>query len=195
MRIEGAESVLEGFERDELCQLPTEDLGMTSEMVSKDLRSLLFLCEISALVETARPGRVHKKVRRSAQLNDETTRSRRGAVGTRGSLSCFQLYGLDVGEGEFDLVSSRIVVDVISNASLIGRIEDDEIHCILPDATPGTNAQRATSEVMNDYDPIRSRSQIHVCYTTHQLCPSHLGRRSRAFHHCRTEPLVHLVFP
>jgi hypothetical protein len=40
----------------------------------------------------------------------------------------------------FDLVASRVVVYVVGDAGFIGRIEDDEIHCVLTDSTPRSNA-------------------------------------------------------
>jgi hypothetical protein len=150
VRVEGTEAILERLERHELRKLPTENLGVSAKVMGQDVRGLLVLREVSALEESARAGGVHEEVRRSVQLNDETTRARRRASGGWNGFTRLQLYALDEGERKFDLVASRIVVDIIGDTCLIRRIEDDEVHGILTDSAPGSDAQGATSEVMNN---------------------------------------------
>ena len=150
MRIEGAQPVLEGFQRHKFRKLTAQNFGVPSEMMGQDLRRLLLLREVSALVEATRARRVHEEVRRSVQFDDKTARPGWRAIGTRYVLTRLQLYALDVSEWKLDLVTSRIVVDVVGKASLVGRVEDDEVHSILTHATPGPNAQRTASEVVDD---------------------------------------------
>ena len=57
---------------------------------------------------------------------------------------------LDEGEWELDFVASRIVVDIVGDAGFVRGIEDDQVHGVLADSPPGTNAQRPTGKVMND---------------------------------------------
>ena len=150
MRIEGAQSVLEGLQGYKLRKLTTENFGMSSEVVGQDLRRLLLLREVPALVEATRAGRVHEEVRRSVQFDDKTARTRWRAIGTWNVLTRLQLYALDISEWKLDLVTSRIVVDVVGKASLVGRVEDDEVHGVLTHTTPGPNAQGTASEVVDD---------------------------------------------
>lgn len=132
--------VLERIQRHQLGKLPAEDFGMTSEMVNENLRCLLILCKITTLIEAARARRIHKEVRRSAELNDKAARPRRRPVVIWTGFSRFQRDVFDVGKWKFDLVSRRVVVDVVRDACLVGRIEDDEVHRILPDTSPAADA-------------------------------------------------------
>lgn len=134
-------AVLERLEGDELGQLAAQDLGMTTEVMDKNLRSLLILGEIATLVETARARRIHEEVRRPCKLDNEATRALRGTFSIAERVSVVQCDVLDEGEGILDLVASRIVVDVVSDAALFGRVEDDEVHRALTDAAPGTDGQ------------------------------------------------------
>lgn len=48
-----------------------------------------------------------------------------------------------------DLISSLVVIDVVSHGTLVGGVEDDEIHCVLPDTRPLSDAEGAAGKVMN----------------------------------------------
>ncbi len=123
---------------------------MSAKVVCHNLRRLLFLCEISTLVEATRARRVHEEVRRPVQFDDKTTGTRRTAIGTGYGFPGFQLYAFDVCKWKFDLVTSRVVVDVVGETSLVRRIKDDEVHGVLADASPGADAQRAASEMVDN---------------------------------------------
>lgn len=131
--------VLERLQRHKLGQLDAQNLGMTSQMMNHDLACLLLLGEIAALVETARVGRIHIEHGWVVQFHHDSTRSRRGAIGTRVGVSRLQGDVLDVGERVFDLIASRVVVDIVSHASFVGGVENHQIHGILPDAPPATD--------------------------------------------------------
>ena len=55
-----------------------------------------------------------------------------------------------MGEGVLDLVSGGVIVDVVGHAGLLWRVEDHQVHSILSDAAPASNAQRTACEVMNN---------------------------------------------
>ena len=91
--------------------------------MDEHLRRLLVLGEISALVETTRPRRVHEEVRRAVKLDHQATRPWWVVVCVWARLSRFEGDVLNVCEWEFDLVTSRIVVDIVSDTGLVRRIE------------------------------------------------------------------------
>lgn len=156
-------AVLEGFQGDQFGELDAEHLGMTTQMVDQDLRGLLLLGEITTLVETPGVGGVHVEERRAVQFHDETTGSRGSPVRLRGLVTRFQSDVLDVGKGIFDLVAGGVVVDVVGHAGLFGRVENNQIHGILPNAAPTADGQGAASEVVDHWgsqsETCRSRSQ------------------------------------
>ena len=127
---------------------------MSSQVVCQDLRSLLVFCKVPTLVKATGSGRVHEEVRWSVQFNDQPTRPWWRTVGARSGIARFQLYALDVRERKFDLVAGRIIVDVVSDAGLVGRVEDDEIHGVLPNSSPSTDTQGAAGEVVDDYNTV-----------------------------------------
>ena len=65
---------------------------------------------------------------------------------------------LDVREWVFDLVTGRIVVDVVGQTRFIRGIENDKVHGILSNSAPGANAQRLAGKVMDDYYKVRNRN-------------------------------------
>ena len=139
--------VLERLEQSQLGQLPAQDSWIATEVVDENLGSLLVLGEVAALVEASRSGIVHEEVGGTVELDDETS----GTHVRVPRLSILQRDILDVRKGKLNLVSGGIVVDVVSHARLLPeRIEDHEIHRILTDAPPRSNAERATVEMVND---------------------------------------------
>lgn len=52
-------------------------------------------------------------------------------------------------EGILDLVASRVVIDIVGDAGLVGRVEDDEIHGIETNTAPAADAQSTAGEVMD----------------------------------------------
>ena len=129
-------SVLERFQRDEFGQLAAKDFGMSSQVMDQHLRCLLVLGEISTLIEAARHRRVHEEVRRSVELDHQASRSRWIGVCIRAWFSGFECDVLDEGKWKFDLVTSRIVVDIVSDAGFVRGVEDDKIHRVLSNSTP-----------------------------------------------------------
>jgi hypothetical protein len=153
---------------------------MSSKVMDEHLRRLLVLGEISALVETTRPRRVHEEVRRAVKLNHQATRSWWIVVRVWARLSRFECNVLNIREWEFDLVTSRIVVDVVGDASLVRRIEYHQIHCILAYTAPGANAERAAGKVVDDCCSLVLNSLRKQAgkKKTYQLCQSHWDRHS-----------------
>ncbi len=134
-------SVLESIQRNQLGKLATQNLGVSSKMMDEHLRCLLIFGEITTLIEAAGAGRIHEKVGRPVEFNDQAAGSRRDAAVARIGLSRLQTDAFDKGKGEFDLVACGIIIDVICDAGFVGRIKDDEIHGILSDATPTADTQ------------------------------------------------------
>lgn len=110
-------------------------------MVHENLTRLLVFGEVPTLIETTTARAVHPELWRPRQLNDETSRTLRCALGSSLYVSLLQSDVLDPGEWIFDLVAGGIVVDIVCDASLVGGVEDDQVHCALPDSTPGANGQ------------------------------------------------------
>lgn len=90
-------------------------------------------------------------MRRARQFDDESTRARRRAIGVGSTLTSLQLDAFDERERKFDLVSSRVVVDVVCDAGFVRRVEDDQIHCILANSAPCTDAEGTASEVVDHW--------------------------------------------
>ena len=132
-------SVLVGLERYKLRKLSAENLGGTAEVVHEDTAGLLILGEIATLVEAAASGAVHVELGRPGELNDEATGSLRSAFGSRLNISLFQRNVLDPCKRVLDLVTCGVVVNVVSNTRLFGRVENDQIHGALADTTPGAD--------------------------------------------------------
>lgn len=129
-------SVLERLEGNKLGKLSTQYLRMSAEMVHHTVRCLLIFREITALIKATRSGRVHEEVWRSSQLNNESPRSLSGAFSVACRVAILKCNVLDVREWILDLVTSRVVVDVVGDAAFLGRIEDYEVHGTLSNATP-----------------------------------------------------------
>lgn len=144
-----SQAILEGLQGHELGKLNAQDLGMASQVMNHDLTSLLFLGEITALVETSRVGRVHVKVRRAVQFHDKTTWSRWFPIRPRARVTGFQRDVLDIGERVLDLIAGSIVVYIVRHACLIRGVEHDQVHGVLPNAPPAADSQGTTSEVRN----------------------------------------------
>jgi len=138
--------------------------------MSQNVGCLLILCKVTALVETPGVGRVHEEVGWSGQFNDEAAGSGWGSICIWSRVTSFQLNAFNVSEGKFDLVASRVVVDVVGDARFVGRVEDDQIHGVLTNTSPRTNAQRSTCEVLDDDFALSSRITIHHHATTPILC-------------------------
>ena len=145
--IHGEMSILVRIQGHQLRELAVQNLGMATQVVYHDLRRLLIFREITTLMESSRPRRVHEKVGRASELHNETARVRRRAAWLVGNP---MLKGdvLDVGERELDLVSCRVVVDVIGQARFLRSVKDDEIHRVLANATPRADAQRLAMEMV-----------------------------------------------
>lgn len=139
-------AVHEGIKRNQLGELTTQHLGVSSKVVNHALAGLRVFSEVSNLKEAAGlRGRVHEEVRRAVQLNDNTTKL------ARVSFVVLEVDVLDVGEGVLDLVAGLLVIDVVGHGALIGGVEDDEVHHVLANSCPFTNAERAASQVVNHY--------------------------------------------
>lgn len=151
IHLEVAVSILERFKRNELGQLATQHFAVSSQMVDHDAGCLLVFGEVAALVETARAGRIHEEVWRPVELDDQAAGPRRKSAVVPIRLAGFQGDIFDESEGKFDLVAGRIVIDVVGQACFVGRIEDDQVHGILADAAPASDAEGPTGEVLNDW--------------------------------------------
>lgn len=55
----------------------------------------------------------------------------------------------DICKGILNFIPGGVVVDVVSETSLVRTIEDDKIHGILTHSTPRAYTQGATREVMD----------------------------------------------
>ena len=143
-------SVLEGVERNELCELTTENLGRTSKVVNQNLACLLVLGEIRALVKSSTTRAIHVELWWTVQLDNERAHLLRRALGSSVHISLYKVDILDPSEGVFNLVSSRVVVDVVGDAGLLWRVKDDEIHLRLSDSSPRANRKGTAVEVLND---------------------------------------------
>lgn len=152
VRIEHLMAVLERVQSDELGELTAQDFGMTAEVMNENLRSLLVFGKVAALVETSGAGRVHEEVGRPRQLDDETARPLRSALGVAERIAIVQRDVLYERERILDLVPGGVVVDVVRDATFFGRVEDDEVHGTLADSTPRADAQRAASKVVNHWE-------------------------------------------
>ena len=134
--VEDVVSALERLQSDQLCELAAEDLWMTAEVVNEAVGCLLVLGEVTALVEATRSRRVHEEVWRARQLNDKSTRSLCSTLSIGCRITIVQGDILDECKWVFDLVASRVVVDVVRNATLLWRVEDDEVHGTLANSPP-----------------------------------------------------------
>lgn len=145
-----SQAVLERFQGNKLGKLNAQDLGMASQMMNHDLACLLFFSEITTLVETSRVGGIHVEVWWAVQLHHKTTRSGWCAVRAGVRISGFQSDVLNVSERILDLVTGSIVVNVVGHARLVRRVKDNQVHGVLPDASPATNGQGPTGEVRDN---------------------------------------------
>lgn len=137
-------AVHERIKRNQLGELTAQHLGVSSEVVNHALASLRVFSEVSDLKEAASlRGGVHEKVRGAVQLNDNAAKL------ARVSLVVLEVDVLDVGEGVLDLVAGLLVIDVIGHGALIRGVEDDEVHHVLTNSCPFTNAERAASQVVD----------------------------------------------
>ena len=143
-------SVLVGLKRDKLRQLSAENLGGTAEVVHEDTAGLLVFGEIATLVEAAASGAVHVELGGPGELDDEAAGSLRSTLSCRLNVSLFQGNVLNPGEGVLDLVTCGVVVNVVGDTSLFGRVENDKVHGALADTTPCADGQRATVEVLDN---------------------------------------------
>lgn len=101
------------IEGNEFRQLTAKYLGMTTKLMNHDLRGLLILCEITALEEPSRSGRVHEEIWGAIELYNKT------AWLSRFSITIFQVDVLNEGERILDLVSGLVVVDVVCHTGLV----------------------------------------------------------------------------
>lgn len=118
-------------------QLTAQNLRVPSKSVYHHPRSLLIFREISNLEEPTRSRRIHEEIWRTVQLDNEA------ALLSRVHVAVLEVDVLDVTERVLDLVSRRVIVDVVGHTRLIGRVEDDEVHGILADSAPRSNLQSA----------------------------------------------------
>ncbi len=125
---------------------------MAAEMMHQHARRLLVLGEVATLVKPTGAGRVHEEVGRTHQLDDQAARAGLAWL-RRGRHAIARVEGdvADGREGILDLVASRIVVDVVGHDGLVGRVKDDEIHGVETNTTPGADAQRPASQMMDDW--------------------------------------------
>ncbi len=149
MGVEKTVSGLKRFQRDEFGELATQSIGVATQMMCVDLRRLLVLGKVPTLVEASCTGRVHEKIRRPVQLHEKTPRSWSHAVGIIRRIGVFKGNVLDVGERILDLVTSRVIVDIVGETSFVRRIEYDQIHGILSYPTPGANGKGFAGKVVN----------------------------------------------
>lgn len=149
-------AVLERVKRNELGQLTTESLGGAAELMDHDLAGLLVLCEITTLVEATAAGAVHVELGGTNQFDHQSAQSLRSALSSGCDLTLDKVYVLNPSEGVFNLVASRVVVDVVCNTSLLGRVEDNQVHLALADSAPGTDREGATCKVLDDYTGVSS---------------------------------------
>lgn len=119
-------------------------------MVHEDAACLLVLCEIATLVEATASGAVHVELGWPGELNDEAARSLRCTFGSGLDVALLEGDVLDPCKRVLDLVAGSVVVDVVRNARLFGRVENDQVHSALANATPGADGQGATVEVLDD---------------------------------------------
>lgn len=144
------QTVLERFQRHKLGELHTQHLGMASQVMDHDLARLLLLGEITTLVEPPGVGRIHVEHRWAVKLHYQSTRPRWLTVRPGVGVSSLQGDVLDVCEWVFDLITSRVVVDIVCHAGLVGRVENNQVHRVLSNAPPATDCQRSTSEMRDD---------------------------------------------
>ena len=111
--------LLERLQGDQFRELTAQDFCVATKVMTQDLRSLLVLGKIATLIETARARRIHEEVRWSGELHNQAASSRAATMIVALIFSRIKGDILDRGEGKFDLVASRVIVDVISNARLI----------------------------------------------------------------------------
>ena len=150
----GVVSVHEGFQRDQLGELTAQHLGVSSQVVRQDLRSLLVFCEVADLNEAIRGGsRVHEEVWRTVELDNDA------AELVRVTVRVLKEDVLDVRERVFDLVARLLVVDVVCHRTLVGRVKNDEVHRVLADSRPLADAQGAAGKMVNHcvYRAVRRR--------------------------------------
>lgn len=149
MGIEKTVSGLKRLQRDEFGELATQSIWVATQMMCVDLRRLLVLGKVPTLVETSCTGRVHEKIRGPIQLHEKTPRSWSHAVGIIRWIGIFKGNVLDVGEWILDLVSGRVIVDIVGETGFVGRIEYDQIHGILSHPTPGADCKGFAGKVVN----------------------------------------------
>jgi hypothetical protein len=141
---------LERFEGDKLCELAAQDLRVATEVMHQAVRCLLILSKVSALVKATRSRRVHEEIWWARKLDNKTTRSQRSTFSVRCWVAVVQCDILDEREWVLDLVTGRVVVDVVRNTALLGRVKDDEVHGTLTNSAPRANAQGAAREMVDD---------------------------------------------
>jgi len=112
-RVVRAVTVHECLKRHKLRQLPTQYLGISTQMVHETVGSLVVLSEVADLGKASCVRMIHQEVGRASKLNDDT------ADFVRVALVVVQVDVLDEGEGVLDLVSSLVVIDVVSDSALI----------------------------------------------------------------------------
>jgi len=105
-------------------------------VVNHDLTGLLVLGEVTAFVEAAAARAVHVELGWSDEFDDKRAHALGEGIGTIRDLALDQVDILDPGKWIFDLVTCRIVVDVIGDTGLFRRVEDDQIHLTLTDPAP-----------------------------------------------------------
>lgn len=116
--------------------------------MDEDLGGLLVLGKIAALKKTSGSRVVHEEIRGSVQFNEQTAEGQAGTLGVADGVSRLEGDIFDVRKRILDLVAGGAIVDVVSDAGLVGRVEDDQIHCTLTDTAPGTNGKRAAGKVL-----------------------------------------------
>lgn len=137
-------TVHEGLERNQLGELAAQNFGVTAEVMNKAMSSLEVFGEVAALKKAIGSGRgIHKEVRGSVQLNDNTAE----LVGI--AFAVLEEDVFDVRERIFNLVSGLLIVDVVGHGALVRRIEDDEIHSVLPNSCPLSDAEGSASKMMD----------------------------------------------
>ena len=149
--IEMGVTIPKRLEGDQFRQLHRENLWMASEMMNQALRGLLILSKVSTLVESTRVRGIHEEIWRPVQLNDKSSGLWRASVGGGNSIGGFQNDVFDIRERILDFVSSRVVIDVVGHAGLLGGVEDDQVHGTLAHTAPRPNAQRTTRKMASHY--------------------------------------------
>lgn len=143
-------SVDKGIKGGQLCKLSRQGLCLSTKDMSQVLRGLLIGSEISSWVEPARVGRIHEEVRWMIEMNYNLTLLLSWVLLAIGGIDGLQFDAADIREWVLNLVTSRVVVDVVGDALLLWRVEDNQIHAILTNTSPRANAERTAVEVVNE---------------------------------------------